>query len=225
MIRKLVINNLTQSDIVVDCANDYRKVIAANSNDIIEIVDVETVRIYKKNKNFSKFCVGQFFMKETLRNVWLFSLILMINFDTVFTIPTAIKHIDVNEKKYHYSIFTVFSLLQVNEKLFNPSYHFHNVVDRRKVIFLNCFYFLPGFIIALILAVVTFTGIFFDFDFSFEAIIIYLLCIGYSFIFIKLIKSVNKFRNFSKYSIEEIKNIKPVKIKKESWRYIRYAEY
>ena len=221
--RTLNINNQTTSDIIIVCQNDFQQVVEADTRVKIEIPYTETIRFFKKKKPSAKFCIGQFFMKETLRNVWLFNIILLLNFDTIITLPKAIKNIDINEKYYHYSIFTLFSLLTVDEKIFKATYDFHNKSDKRKLA-VSLLYLIPVFCISIVLFVLTVCGIFLNFDFSFEAIIIYLLSIGFILIFIGLIKSANKFRNFSKYSVDEIKNVKPAVIIKSRRNFIKYRE-
>lgn len=223
MTRTLNINNQTKSDIVIACQNDFQQVVEADSRVEIEIPDTETIRVFKKKKPSAKFYIGQFFMKETLRNVWLINLILLINFDAIITVPKSIKNIDIDEKYYHYSIFTLFSLLTADEKFFKVSYDFHNKSDKRKLA-VSLLYLIPVFCISLVLFVLSICGIFLNFDFSFEAIIIYLLSICFILIFIGLIKSANKFRNFSKYSVDEIKNIKPAVIIKSRKNYVKYRE-
>lgn len=223
MTRTLNINNQTKSDIVIVCQNNFQQVIEADSRVKIEIPDTETIRVFKKKKPSAKFYIGQFFMKETLRNVWLINLILLINFDAIITVPKSIKNIDIDEKYYHYSIFTLFSLLTADEKFFKVSYDFHNKSDKRKLA-VSLLYLIPVFCISLVLFVLSICGIFLNFDFSFEAIIIYLLSICFILIFIGLIKSANKFRNFSKYSVDEIKNIKPAVIIKSRKNYVKYRE-
>lgn len=223
MTRTLNINNQTKSDIVIACQNDFQQVIEADSRVKIEIPDTETIRVFKKKKPSAKFCIGQFFMKETLRNVWLINLILLINFDTIITVPKSIKNIDIDEKYYHYSIFTLFSLLTVDEKFFKVNYDFHNKSDKRKLA-VSLLYLIPVFCISLVLFVLSICGIFLNFDFSFEAILIYLLSVVFILIFIGLVKSVKKFWNFPKYTIDEIKNVKPVVIIKSRKNYVKYRE-
>ena len=223
MTRTLNINNQTTCDIVIVCQNDFQQVVEADTRVKIEIPYTETIRFFKKKQPSAKFCIGQFFMKETLRNVWLFNIILLLNFDTIITLPKAIKNIDINEKYYHYSIFTLFSLLTVDEKFFKAHYDFHNKTDKRKLA-VSLLYLIPVFCISIVLFALTVCGIFLNFDFSFEAIVIYLLSTGFILIFIGLIKSANKFRNFPKYTIDEIKNIKPAEIIKSVNNFIKYRE-
>lgn len=175
--------------------------IAPNSKQGIEIENVNEFRVFKKLAPSSKLCIGQYLSKETLRNIWIFGPTIIINLDSNVKIYNGIKQMNVTEKKYHFFLFAIFSVLIFNDELadFND---YHKKADKNKLLIFALICMIPLFIISFVLLIGCVFGI--VNDFSIESIIICLFCIIPISIFLWLLKSIynliwidNKLKKFS----------------------------
>ncbi|MBR5826422.1 MAG: hypothetical protein IKY78_04990 [Clostridia bacterium] len=198
--KKVIVNNTTDSLLVMEGSEKHYE-IAPNSKQGIEIENVNEFRVFKRLSPSSKFCIGQFLSKETLRNIWIFGPTIIINLDSNVKIYNGIKQINVTEKKYHFFLFAIFSVLLFNDELadFND---YHKKADKNKLLIFALICMIPLFIISLILLIGCVFGI--TNDFSIESIFICFFCIIPTSIFLWLLKSIynliwidNKLKNIS----------------------------
>lgn len=186
--KKVIINNLTNEPIVIGNAEGYYEIVP-NSKQSVEIESNNEFCAFKKIFRSSKFCIGQFFSKETLRNIWIFGPTIIINLDSHIKISNETRQINISEKKYHFFLFAIFSVLVFNNELaeFND---YHKKADKNKLIIFAFICMIPLFIISFILTVGCVFGI--TSDFSIESILICFFCMIPTIIFIGLLKSIYK---------------------------------
>lgn len=205
--KKVIINNITDESIVIENLKEYYE-IAPNSKKIIEIESDNEFCVFKKVSRSSKFCIGQFFSRETLRNIWLFGPTIIINLDAHIEMPNEIKQVNISEKKYNFFLFAIFSVLIFNNELadFND---YHKKTDKNKLIIFAFICMFPLFIISFILTVGCIFGIITDF--SIGTILICFLCMIPIGVFIGLLKSICKLKRIDtrlKSISEDAKEIK-----------------
>ncbi len=205
--KKVIVNNSTDSLLVME-SSEKQYEIAPNSKKSIEIENINEFRVFKKISHSSKFCIGQYFSKETLRNIFLFGPTIIINLDSNIKIHNTTKQINVTEKKYHFFLFIIFCALIFNNELadFND---YHKKADKNKLLIFALICMIPLFIISLILLIGCVFGL--VNDFSIETIFICLFCMIPISIFLSLLKSIsnlilidNKLKN-SSYNLKLIK--------------------
>lgn len=218
--KKVIINNITDSLLVMENSEKHYE-IAPNSKQSIEIENINEFRIFKKLASSSKLCIGQYLSKETLRNIWIFGPTIIINLDSNFKIYNGIKQINVTEKKYHFFLFAIFSVLVFNNELaeFND---YHKKSDKNKLIIFAFICMTPLFIISFILTVGCIFGIISDF--SIESILICFFCIIPTSIFIGLLKSIYKLVRIDNKLKSIPDDTKQIKILAKSRWLVKFSE-
>lgn len=218
--KKVIINNLTSEPIVIGNVEGYYE-ISPNSKRCVELESNNEFCVFKRISRSSKFCIGQFFSKETLRNIWIFGPTIIINLDSNIKISNETRQINISEKKYHFFLFAIFSVLVFNNELaeFN---NYHKKADKNKLIIFAFICMFPLFIISFTLTVGCIFGI--TSDFSIESIIICFFCMIPTSIFIGLLKSIYKLVRIDN-KLKSIPNdTKQIKILADSRWLIKFSE-
>ena len=191
--KKLLINNTSESDIIIlNSNNSY--IINSKNKQFIEIDD-DILFIRKFDKVSSCLKIGRYYLKDTIRSGWIFLPIIMLDFVSVVRIGKYIKSIEVSEKKLCFLYFTIFSLIYINQKPAELC-RFNTQSDKRKFTFLACLFLLPLVLFCILLLIGCFKEI--TVEFSTRVPLMFLLFVGTFCLLISMVKSIARFREINK---------------------------
>lgn len=219
--KSITINNSTNKSLVVEYDNNMYSV-GVNEKINIELTQSDKIRIYPRIAKSSRFVAGQFFMRDTLRNVWLFMISYIICLDSVFTIPKGVKWFDITSRDYHCLIFTVFKVLLLNGKTAD-SCQFRKPADKKIFLLLSYVMILPFCIGCFVILGFLIYGIIFEF--SPEFIVGVLLSLLGAWITVSMLKSARRFANIADNTEKVLDENKKIVILKEKDRFLKYREY
>lgn len=215
----MIIRNKTDKTIVVEYLDNQYE-IDSMLEQSIEIDDNGILRCFQKVPSF-RFCLGKHFLQGPVRNTWLFGPLLFLHFDSFITVSNEIKRIEITDKKYDSNLFYLYSTLLFNNKQAD-SYDYHNHSDKKRVQLFSFIFVLPIAIIAFLLAIGSIYGIISEF--SFESIIIFLICLVPTIILFAIIKTLKKFFEFKNHFKEIMQKAKNVSIIKDSGWFVKCSE-
>lgn len=215
--KKIVFNNKTKYNLIIKYVDRYYEIFP-NEKKTIEIGECINFHIFKKHKPSSKFYIGQYFSRETTRNIWILGPVIMINLDSTIEVSNNINQINITEKKYHFLLFSIFSILLFNDKL-SQSYAYHKNSDICKLKSLSLLYLFPIAILILLLTTSFLLGVIYDF--SFDNFLLFILCSILIIFFIKLARSIH---NIIRLNKKDFADLKQIYITKEKDWLLRYKE-
>ena len=169
--RKVLINNNTNSKLLIDYSNN-RYIIDAGDRKTIDIDD-DILRFSVETQKSLRLCIGQFFCKGEIRNELIFGLTSIVYPCSYFKVPENMKTIDVSERKYHVYLFTIFCVLTFNNKIAD-SYKYCSKRDTGIIKIQSTALLLPLSIMFFLLTITAIYGVIFEF--SFGALIFLLIC-------------------------------------------------
>lgn len=214
---KITVTNKTDSAVVIEWRNGQARV-EPRCKQTIEAEKDSPIRIYN-DETPSKLCFGRCLSRESVKDVWRFGPVALINFDSFYKATGGNEHVEITEKTQS-SLFILFRLLYFNGK---PAeyYDYHGTADRKRMKMLSSLCLLPLAIISMMLLFVCIYGLITEF--SFESFMILLLCAVPAIITAAMIKAINRFINFKKNFHKNIKNSKEAKILAHNGRTIKYS--
>lgn len=218
--KKALVNNSTDSLIVIEnSARHYE--IAPHSQENIEYESNDTFRVFKSCNRSSRFCISQYFQKDTLRNIWIFNPAITINLDSYIKLSNQTRRINVSERKYHFYMFAIFNIL-IFDDAFADFNDYHEKSDKNKLMLLSALYLLPVFLGGLFLAIISLFGIISDF--SFEDAFIYLLCLIPLLIFVAMYRAFRKVISIDEELKRSSTNLKRIAVHTDLGRKIKYSD-
>lgn len=185
--KKVTLINSTDSVLVVENAK-MRYEIRPYTKQSVEYETGDEFRVYKNAERHSKFCISQFFEKETFRNRLFFAPAVAIDLDS-FIKPNGQKKIKIAERQYHFYAVAIFLVLSFDEE-FADVYDFHEKTDKKKLKLLLSICLLPIFLLSSFAAIALIYGLIYDF--SVENIFIYVVCILLMILFAAMRKAFRK---------------------------------
>ena len=219
--KSVIIKNSTDKALIVEYSNQQYTV-GLNEKLNVELTQSDKIRIYPRFAKSTHFAAGQFFMKGTLRNAWLFMLAYIVSLDSVFTMPRGVRLLDITSRDYHHSTFIVFRLLLLNGKAPDKC-EFRKSADRKIVMLLNCITILPICIFCFGILLLSVYGLIVEF--APEFIVSALLSLVGACVTVSMLKSARRFANISDNTEQVLAENKKIVILKESDRYLKYREY
>lgn len=214
---KITFTNKTDSAVAIGWQNGQVRV-EPRCKQTIEAEKNSPIRIYN-DKTSSGLCFGRCLSRESIKDVWRFGPVALINFDSFYKASGGNEHVEITEKTQS-SLFTLFSLLYFNGK---PAecYDYHETADRKRIKILSILCLLPLAVISAVLLIACVYGLITEF--SFESFMILLLCSVPAIITAAMIKAINRFINFKKNFHKNIRNSKEAKILAQNGRTIKYS--
>ncbi|MCM1364055.1 MAG: hypothetical protein NC122_03275 [Faecalibacterium sp.] len=221
--KSIAINNKTASTLTVEYKETFYKV-SVGDKIIIEMDESNNkLHVFQSDISSSKLYLGKFLSKETVRNMCMIGPLLYIAFDLFYELPTGIRKIDIIEKKYHFMLFSIFSLLHVaDSKSDTCTYDYHKKSDKSRLYILSAICTLPLAVICFILTVGSMYSLIWDF--SFLSVIICLITAALTALLISMSKSINGYIHFDSNFRKVIESSKMAKIISRNNYVINYFE-
>lgn len=213
---QITILNKTNEKIVVQ-SETHKYIIDKGCQEKICAGDGGRLRIYKQNF-LCRLCFGQILLRGNVKNMWIFGPIIHLDYDAIIT-PTA-KRIEISESKKNRFLFFIYSLLLFNNNEADE-YAYHDTTCKRRIKGYSMIFIIPFIIVSLLLALVSFYGIIFEF--SLDSIAVLLVCAVPVAITFALTKDIIAFLNVQKKTYKKSRH-NEVTILKEEGRFIKCAE-
>lgn len=137
---KITFTNKTDRAVAIEWQNGQVRVEPRCKQTIVAEKD-SSIRIYN-DKTLSAFYFGHCLSRESVKDVWRFGPVALINFDSFYKASGGNEHVEVTEKTKS-SLFALFNLLCFNGKS-AEYYDYHKVADRKRIKILSAVcYLLP----------------------------------------------------------------------------------